>query len=301
MFREGIVRLVTMRRVAKDWGREIYCSRAMARTEPIRGIPMVKAIQRLPHAEKNAVMSWLDRTGPFWDDIDRHGEDEWLECRGDIVTDSAVAEAAFRGIHGHPSGLISVVPSAWAYSPVEVTWRIDDGAGSSQTVEIENWWDKTGLLGALEDAAPSPTSWAELHEVATRKFRRLRFCKGCFEPLEGVPFASGAADHLGILLGILDRFAGCFDDSRGRTPEGHRLEEQYFTGDSAPFSDSSASEKRRFRRQLTFRDESLPGGRSLCGWHGKMKRHTIRFHFSWPVRANERVSVVYVGPKLTKS
>lgn len=300
LFREAILRLADMRRVARRWGQEVYCSREMAQVEPVRDVPMPKAIQRLSHPEKNAVMSWLTRAGPFWDDFDRHGRDEWLECDSDVVTDSAVAEAAFRSIHGFPSGLISADPSAWTRSPVRVTWRVNDDT-VRQAVDIENWWDQTALLAALENAAPHPTSWDELYRVATRRFSRLFFCKDCFDPLKGLPFASGAAGHLGVLLGILDRFAGCFDEGGRRTSEGHRLVEQYFTGDSALFSDSSDSEKRQFRRQLTFRDESLPGGRTICGWHGKMKRHTIRFHFSWPVRANERISVVYVGPKLTKS
>lgn len=301
VFREGLLRLMAMREVARAWDREVYCSREMANAEPVRGIPMPKAIQCLSQSEKQAVMSWLTRGGPFWDEADRHGEGEWLECMGKIVTDSAVAEAAFRSLHGVSSGLISAVPSAWDYSPVRVTWRADDPLTKPGLVELENWRDKTALLVALEEAAPRPGSWDELHDAVKRRFKRLRFCDGCFVPLKGLPFASGAAGHLEVLFGILDRFAGCFDKDGVRTTEGHQLVEQYFSGDSALFSDSSDSEKSRFRSQLTFRDAGLPGGVALCGWHGKMSHRTIRFHFSWPVRANQPVYVVYVGPKITKS
>ena len=31
-----------------------------------------------------------------------------------------------------------------------------------------------------------------------------------------------------------------------------------------------------------------------------VRRMTLRLHFSWPIRADEPVYVVYVGPKLTK-
>lgn len=301
VFREGLLRLIAMRRVAKEWGREVYCSRRMAQAEPVRGIPMQKAIQRLSHPQKQAVMSWFTRGGPFWDEEDRHGEDEWLECREDIVTDSAVGEAAFRSLNGTPSDLISAVPSGWDYSPVQVTWRFENGAAAGRVVELENWRDERTLRRAIKEAVPPPSSWDELRETAMRQCSRLRFAGDCFVPLQGLPFASGAADRLALLFGILDRFAGCFDEGGERTPEGHQLLKQYFAGGSAVFSDSSDSEKRRFRNQLTFRNPGLPDGAALCGWHGKMRRHTIRFHFSWPVRASQPVYVVYVGPKITKS
>ena len=103
-----------------------------------------------------------------------------------------------------------------------------------------------------------------------------------------------------FLLSALDGFASEFDASGLRTPEGRRIYREYFSGEEAAFSDSSDSEKRRFRARLTFPHPDEPGESMFCTWHGKVSHMTLRLHFSWPVRADEPVYVVYAGPKLTK-
>jgi hypothetical protein len=93
---------------------------------------------------------------------------------------------------------------------------------------------------------------------------------------------------------------GCFDDQGHRNDEGHRLYANHFTGAKASFSDSSDSEKNDFRNELTFAHPEQPGETLFCAWHGKIKTPQIRIHFSWPVRSEAPLYVVYVGPKITK-
>lgn len=299
-FRSSFAGLIAMRQVAKHWERDVYCSRRMVLTEPMPGVPMSKAVAKyLSEAERRAVMAWMTRGGPFWEDEHRHHGDEWLECCGDIVTDSAVGEAACRHRNGVPTGLISVTPSKWTVSPVSVVCRKDDEHTVHWSADVQNWWEVAALKMALERAAPPLISWHELRETAVRRFRRLRFSDDCFTPLEGVPFAKGAADRLALCFAILNRLAGCFGKDRARTPEGQRTYEQYFMGDKALFSGSSEKEKQKYRQQLTFPHPDRPGEKLFCPWHGKMRRHLIRLHFSWPIRADEPVYVVYVGRKIT--
>ena len=99
---------------------------------------------------------------------------------------------------------------------------------------------------------------------------------------------------------VLHELKNCFDEDGERTPAGHSLYQKHFTGDKAWFSDSSVTEKRNFRTELTFPNPSLPGESLFCTWHGKVKTPQLRIHFSWPIRATEPLYVVYVGPKLTK-
>ena len=245
-------------------------------------------------------MSWLTHHGPFWDDIRRHDAGDWLECRGEIVTDSAVGEAAYRTMHGVESALISARPSNWDYSPVEVIWRREAEGLDDRNAALDNWRDGAALEEWLQSAPPSIRSWADLGEPSRMRFTRLTFADRCFEPLAGVPFARSAADRMVFLLSALDSFASEFDASGSRTPEGSRIYREYFAGEEASFSDSSDSEKRRFRARLTFPHPDKPGESMFCTWHGKMRHMTLRLHFSWPVRADEPVYVVYAGPKLTK-
>ena len=125
------------------------------------------------------------------------------------------------------------------------------------------------------------------------------FADNCFEPLAGVPFAKGAADRFVVLLGILDRLARAFDADGVQTAEAQRIYEDYFKGNSALFSDSSETEKSRFRKKLTFPHPDYPGEYLFCPWHGKVRQMTLRLHYSWSGKAGDQVFVVYAGRKRT--
>ena len=115
-FHGALERLMGMRGVAHRFGRNVYCHRPLADAEPIPGIRMQQAVQRLADNERRALMIWLTSGGPFWDDLRRHDPNDWLECRDEIVTDTAVGEAAYRTLLGAECALISAVPSDWNYS-----------------------------------------------------------------------------------------------------------------------------------------------------------------------------------------
>ncbi len=299
-FHDALGRLMAMRGVARRFGRDTYCHGTLLNVEPIPGVQMQQAVQGLPANQQRALMSWLTRHGPFWDDIRRHEADDWLECRGDVVTDSAIGEAAYRTMHDVECALISATPSDWDYSPVEVAWRRETEGLDDRNASLDNWRDGAALNDWLHDASPPIRSWADLGERSRIRFGRLTFADRCFEPLAGVPFARSAADQMVFLLSVLDGFASEFDATGARTPEGHRIYREHFTGEKSVFSDSSDSEKHHFRAQLTFSHPDRPGESLFCTWHGKVRHMTLRLHFSWPVRASEPVYVVYAGPKLTK-
>lgn len=216
---------------------------------------------------------------------------------GEVVTDSAVGEAAFRELHGVECGLASVTPSNWNFSPVDVAWRRDEGVDDRCAV-LKNWWDAATMERELPPTVV--TSWRDVREAALSRFGRLTFSDDCFENLGGVPFARSSADRVLVLLGILNQLGLCYGSDGKRNAEGHRLYRDYFTGQQALFSDSADTEKSDFRSELTFPHPEKEGESLFCTWHGKERRSTLRLHFSWPIRFREPVYVVYVGPKLTK-
>ncbi len=300
-FRQALSRLMTMRAAARRFGRELYCNQALLIAEPIPGVQMQQVIGHLSDRnEQRAAMRWLTRGGPFWDDLRQHDDNDWLECGDRIVTDTAVGEAAFRTLHGVNCGLVSVKPSDWDYSPIQVNWRREAEGLDNRTAALGNWRTVPTLEDGLRDSAVPVQSWDALREAATNQFKKLILAKDCFVPLVGVPFAKGAAERFLALLGILDRFAQAFDEGGMRTAEGHRIYQDHFTGDRALFSDSSDSEKRRFRRELTFDHPEDPKDSLFCTWHGKVSHLMLRVHFSWPVEASRPVYVVYAGPKITR-
>ena len=296
----ALAELVAMRKIARKYGQEVFCDRSLLMAKPMLGIAMQQAVGRLAEAQRRAVMSWFTRGGPFWDDLRRHGADDWLDCRGEIVTDTAVGEAAYRAFHGIASGLLSFSPSDWCYSPVKVAWHRDDQESGVRNTALDNWWDPDEFRVAMRDSPSSIDSWSALREAAIVRHDCLKFADNCFSPLEGVPFAKAGADRLLVLCGILNRLASETGAQGSLSAEGQRIYQDHFTGGTALFSDSSSTEKSLFQKELSFDHPGRAGEKLFCPWHGKVRHMNIRLHFSWPVRPGQDNWVIYAGPKITK-
>ena len=300
-FEAAVDRIMGMRKLTARFGRELYCHRNVANGRVTSGMAVPQAVRAFEPNRRRALMAWLTRHGPFWEDARQHGGEDYLECfqyEGEVVTDTAVGEAAYCCLHGRDRGLVSMDPSDWLFSPAPVDWHPEDGG--VRRVDVRNYWDADLLAAELEKAPPPLGSWSDLEATARTRCPDLVFAPDGFKPLDGHPFSRGVAERLLDRIVVLQQLRGCFDDHGERTPEGHKLYRKHFTGDKAWFSDSSSTEKREFRTGLTFPNPSAPGAFLFCPWHGKVKTPQLRIHFSWPVRADEPLHVVYVGPKITK-
>jgi len=303
-FQGAIQQIMEIRQLARRFGRELYCHRNLAQAQVTSTMAIPQAIQALRIDERRALMQWLTQYGPFWEDMRNHGPDDWLECNGNIVTDTAVGEAAWCCLKGIDRGLVSLAPSNWEFSPVSVDWISD--AISTKTVDVVNHWNLVAIEAFLQ-AAPVPlTSWEQLEGLVKARCNQLTFAIDAFIPLKGHPFALSAAQRLRLILETLNRLKSCFDASGQRTTEGHKIYQDFFTGKKETggrgslFSDSSDQDKNNFATELTFKHPLDADQTLFCPWHGKVQTPQLRIHFSWPVRADEPLYVVYVGPKITK-
>jgi hypothetical protein len=303
-FRAAIVRLMVIRQIAHRFGRSLHCHRNVVQAPVTPTMTMPRAVQALTLEERRVLMQWFTQHGPFWEDARNHRPDDWLECSGSIVTDTAVGEAAWCCLNGIERTLVSVTPSNWLYSPVPIDWM--SGTGEQKTIEVENYWSSAAIETVLQAAAPPLVSWGQLEALATAQCIQLTFSVGAFAPLIGHPFVLGAAHRLMFIFKTLNRFKSCFDSKGERTSEGHELYHNFFTGKKgeggrgALFSDSSDDEKRKFETEMTFEHPEDASRPLFCPWHGKVQTPPLRVHFSSPVRADEPLYIMYVGPKITK-
>ena len=300
-FQAAVSRFMRLRNLARKNGREIHCHGNLLSASPLPGLRLREAVGQLAdHNQQRAIMSWMMRHGPFWDDLRRHSPDEYLEASGEVVTDTAIGEAAFRNLMGVDSGLLGFSPSMWDKTPVLVTWCRSHERIFDRQTSVSNWWEEEAFETWIRAHAIPPRTWEDLREAVQEQFPRLTFGQMSFTSLKHVPVASSAIERCVVLLNILDQLAGAFDDRGARTPVGHDLYQQYFTGAKALFTDSSTTEKHEFEKQLTFPHASNPGESVFCPWHGKIQHQILRIHFSWPIVAGKLVHIAYIGPKLTR-
>lgn len=289
-----------MRAVAKRFGREVHCDSAIPDREVLYGVNLRRVMGTFSRDKQRAVMSWLDKSGPFWWRDRRHGGDDYLESKGDVVTDSAIAEAAIRTLRDMECSLMSFSPSDWTDSPVEVIWRREAEGFDDQSVGVENFWTTGGLEARLVRTMAPIQSWDQLQQISERECSQLTFGQECFSPLAALPFRKSAASRILELLRILQRLADGFHEDGSRTRKAQEIYQDHFTGECAVFSDSSLTEKRDFRQQLEFAHPDKPGRVVSCTWHGKIRTMKLRMHFSWPIRHGQPVYVMYIGQKITR-
>ena len=297
-FREAIQRVMLLRHLANGLGCQIYSHRGILNRFVTPSTSLYHVLQELQIEQRRSILQWLTKHGPFWDEIDQHSPDLLMCIDDEFVTETAVGEAAYCKLVGIERPLVSFSPSTWENCPLTV--KVDPDSESETDVTVNNYWQPPELEAALIEAEPPVTSWAKLEAKSRTVFQRLDFSADCYNSLKGYPFAPGVADRMLVLLGVLDQLMGAVDSLGRRNTEGHRLYQDHFTGDKAWFSDSSDSEKRRFRKELTFPNPRGTGEQLFCTWHGKVRNHPpYRIHFAWPEGPGSLLSVVYIGVKLT--
>ncbi|RLA44683.1 MAG: hypothetical protein DRR42_20210, partial [Gammaproteobacteria bacterium] len=282
-FRAAIVRLMVMRNVCRKFRFELFCHQNMAHAQVTGSLIMPQVIRFFSQPERSALMQWLTKYGPYWEDYREHDSDDYLECNEEVVTDSAIGEAAFRCLNAGNCQLVSIIPSDWDVSPLMV-WLRGSTRGDLE-VAVVNHVDIEILEATLRAEQPPIESWKQLEERCCALFTNLKFIASAFDSLVGHPFVPGASQHIIERLGVLDRFRDSFDESGKRTAEGNKLYQDHFTGDKAWFSDSSDAEKQEFRKELTFKHPEKVGESLFCTMHGKVKTPQIRIHFSSPIVA----------------
>ena len=294
-FRNAARRLVGMRKIAQQFGRELHCHRNTINQRISRSISVYEAIQTFTREEKRSLLLWLTRHGPFWEEAPFHGPDHWLECDDEIVTDTALGEAAYCTAGGIDRRLVSITPSKWSRAPIAVTMMND----ISRVIHVDNYWTDSTLEIALVEAEPPISSWDQLENVAVSRFRNVKFSISAFQPLDGMPFSPTAAEYIMTRLYTLNYVMGCRTESGVFTSAAKPILDAHLTRGSVQFSDSSTREKQKFSGALSFPHPDVSGAILDCTWHAKVKPLLIRMHFRWPVPPGEELYVVYIGRKIT--
>lgn len=289
--------VLACRSLIKEFGHVLRCNGTFLATKPTDRQSVRELVQSMEDKNlKHSILVWLTKDGPFWDADREHGLDDLyvLKNTGKDVTDTSLAEAAFRRC-----SVLSFAPSdQFNHNKLKIDRIESDGA--CEEIEIDNFWERPALNTFLSAHEKPVGSWDELRLWALRACPLLCFADDVLAPMRGQPFVLAAAEQIQQRLSVLNQMKGCFNEDGSATDQWHEGYRKHFSGATAWFSDSSDTEKNRFRDKLTFRNPSRPDDRMLCGFHGKVRTGVLRIHFSWPMTKDDPLYVVYIGPKITK-
>jgi hypothetical protein len=301
---EGVVRALLLTRSRIESLRGGLSTTRTLRERPVtQNLNVRETVQRAADPEyRRAVLSWLDRSGPFVEDDRAPEEDDYFEYAGLDITDSGLGEAARRVKASELATTFSFVGSnpSFELTPLAVEHGLpDDRLG---IYNVENSWTVDQLRNSAIAAATPATSWKLLIETARQRFPRLILPDSIFNDgrLAREPFEAAIRDRVLSLLGHLDLYMSDRQPNGAEGPISQSVINNFFTGENALFTGESPSNQRDYRDVLTFPDPD--GGDGIFAhWHGKIRHRFFRMHFEWPVPAGATyLKIVYLGPKLTK-
>ena len=121
-FRDAIGRLMAMRAIARQFGRDLQCTRNVVYARVTSKLAMLQATQALDRNNRRAVMQWLNRQGPFW------AFDIIVAMTGSNsmarLPPIPLGEAAYCMFHDIDCSLVSMNPSSWMTSPLKVDYAL---------------------------------------------------------------------------------------------------------------------------------------------------------------------------------
>lgn len=294
-FLEDLRQLMRLRQTMPILGKEMYCSRRLHACLVSPGTNFRQAVQAVNDRDLvNQVLEWINKRGPFWDDVRQPNADDYFECHGQDVTEQGLGEVSRRQIVGRSAKSFSFLGSGFDYSPLEVVHGLPEEP--INRLFIDNIWQLADLKDSALGYIPFPVNWKQMLNVAQVRFDKLFFSPDCINSLKAEPFSKYVVERAFELLGVLQEFMICLDDENSYSDRKNELLNQHFVGRKAWFTSESPIDK----QDLSFPDPDKPGTKVFCPWHGKIKSPQYRIHFEWPVESRSKIRIFYIGPKITK-
>ena len=276
----------------------LFCARDMPRTEVRPNLCLREVGGQLPREKQRLLFEWTGKKGPFIED-DRQAMDQDLFLFGDDeVTDLGLGEAARHILSSFSAAALSPVHSStsrFAADPLVVVHGLHEEPIAQ--VPVPNFLESAALAEAIAAEWPEPKTWAELLTRARQRFDRLCIGDHCDQALSRQPYQPHQGRRMLELLDVLQRLMKEMGEDGELSAEGRQLQNQFFVGKNACFTDESETRKQS-PQTFTFPDPTGQGSLT-CFWHGKIRSGSFRLHFEWPVESpREGLRVAYIGPHL---
>lgn len=276
----------------------LFCARNMPSTEVRPNLSLREVGGQLPPEKQRLLFEWTGKKGPFIDD-DRQVMDQDLFLFGDDeVTELGLGEAARRILSSFSTAALSPVhnpTSRFAADPLVVVHGLHEEPFAR--VPVPNFLESAALAEAIEAEWPEPKTWAELLTRARQRFDRLCIGDHCDQNLSRKPYQPHQGRRVLELLDVLQRLMQEMGEDGELSAKGRELQNQFFVGKNAWFTDESETRKHSPER-FTFPDPAGQGTLT-CSWHGKIRSDSFRLHFEWPVESpREGLRVAYIGSHL---
>lgn len=277
---------------------DFLCSREIGNALVIENTSFMQAVmQQAPRNLKSRIISWVNKHGPYWDDNRAYNDDDYFEYKNIDVTNQGLGECSRRSALNINTSTYSF-DGSFNFTPLFIDHGLkEDRLGN---FEIKNLWSLANLKQEALSTLPAPKNWKESYDRLVSNHQKLNFSEDILQQLSPTPFTITIHDRLNELCRVLEEYLASRDADGRHTENTEKILQDHFHGSKAWFSDESATDKHKFKNELTFKNPRS-GKPGIFTYHGKVKTPQVRIYFEWPVKPNQNnIHVVYIGSKITK-
>jgi len=295
---KGIIRLRINNPTVRN---QLYCSRLLHSRQITPTINFRQAVLATRDQKFNQlVLAWITKSGPFWDDDRQYNLDDYFEYQSHDVTNQGLGEASRRELASINAGVFSFQGSPLQFTTDSLVVQQGLSEEPINFIDIANCWTTDQLIRSIQNSKIY-YCWQDVRAEIKLRFEGLVISDNVMDSLLSTPFSQQVMKRVFELLHVLDQIAIQSDANGQLSESGMNFLREHFTGEKAWFTGESETNKRNFRREMTFSDPVDTSEKIFCHWHGKIKTPQIRIHFQWPRPIGQsKIKVVYIGPKITK-
>lgn len=281
--------------------KSFLCGAKLSSQPIINDIKFMKAVlEHLDPQMRALTLNWVAKGGVFWDATREDNDDDYFEFEALDVTDYGVGECSRRILAGKVASLVSLISANVMFRGE--TLVVTHGLPESpiEHVFVNNITSPSALEKSALSVVPRPNTWPAAIAAFRNDFKSLHISDSVEEQLSSQPFGVCPYTRMEDLLKVLQDFM-CSRDPDGKyTAKTRDIINEFFSGEKAWFSDESVTNKRDFRKELTFVDPVDKSKNIFCSFHGKIKSPQLRIHFCFPNATDKILKICYIGPKITK-
>lgn len=281
--------------------KSFLCGAKLSSQPIINDIKFMKAVlEHLDPQMRALTLNWVGKSGVFWDATREDNKDDYFEFDNLDVTEYGVGECSRRILAGKEASLVSLISENARFC--DATLVVTHGLPELpiEHVSIDNITSPSVLKESALSVVPRPSTWPDAIAAFRNDFKSLLISDAVEEQLSSQPFGVCPYTRMEDLLKVLQDFI-CSRDPDGKyTDKTRGIINEFFSGEKAWFSDESVTNKRDFRKELTFVDPLDESKNIFCSFHGKIKSPQLRIHFCLPNATDKILKICYIGPKITK-
>lgn len=238
--------------------------------------------------QKRQLLVVLDKGQPYLPEESAIPQGMAFSYNNKAVPNTGFAESAYLQYMDESAPLYSISGSEFQSNILKVC--IFQNSSLLKEQDVMNYFSMVKLEQWAKDLQKPLMSWKDVFDYIAMRFNWLELTEDAKKSLKKETLDRIICDSIIQRLDIINRMSNAQSED-----EYKELDNKYWYGDRALFSDESESRKNELKDKFTF---LINGKKTFCSYHGKISHKSFRIYISSKPKPQEKIYIAYIGKHL---